>query len=87
MTSEENNRGAFRIQEYYFAKMRAPIYAAICASLACAFTGDSRTGRRVLDCDGDPTRDAVPLRLMGATRARAGRRRRNAGRDPARGVS
>jgi len=65
MASEENNRGAFRIQEFYCRKMDAPIYADICASLAEGLTHDSRTGARVLDWPGEPTRDALPLRLMG----------------------
>jgi hypothetical protein len=65
MASEDNNRGAFRIQEYYCRKMAAPIYAHICASLAEGLTNDSRTGARVLDWPGEPTRDALPLRLMG----------------------
>ncbi|MGN6268982.1 MAG: DUF2332 domain-containing protein [Sphingomonas sp.] len=67
--AEENNRGAFRIQEYYCAKMAAPIYARICAALASGLTRDSRTGARVLDWPGEPTRDALPLRLMGGFHA------------------
>ena len=69
MASEENNRGAFRIQEYYCAKMAAPIYARICAALAVGLTRDSRTGARVLDWPGEPTRDALPLRLIGGLHA------------------
>jgi len=69
MASEENNRGAFRIQEYYCAKMGAPIYAAICAALARGLTRDTRTGARVLDWPGEPTRDALPLRLVGGLHA------------------
>ena len=50
MASEENNRGAFRIQEHYCRTMDAPIYAAICAALADGLTRESATGARVLDC-------------------------------------
>ena len=69
MASEENNRGAFRIQEYYCRKMDAPIYADICAAIADGLTRESRTGARVLDWEGEPTRDALPLRLMGGLHA------------------
>ncbi len=69
MASEDNNRGAFRIQEYYCRMMGAPIYAAIGAALAEGLTNDSRTGARVLDWPGEPTRDAVPLRLIGGLHA------------------
>lgn len=69
MASEENNRGAFRIQEFYCAKMAAPIYARICRALAEHLTRDSRTGARVLDWPGEPTRDALPLRLIGGLNA------------------
>lgn len=69
MASEDNNRGAFRIQEYYCRQMGAPIYAAICASLAEGLTNDSRTGARALDWPGEPTRDALPLRLVGGLHA------------------
>ena len=63
MASEENNRGAFRIQEFYCRKMDAPIYADICVAIADGLTRGSETGRRVLDWPGQPTRDALPLRL------------------------
>jgi hypothetical protein len=69
MSSEENNRGAFVIQEHYCRQMGAPIYADICASLARSLTRESRTGARVLDWPGEPTRDALPLRLMGGLHA------------------
>jgi hypothetical protein len=69
MSSEENNRGAFLIQEHYCRQMGAPIYADICASLARGLTRESRTGARVLDWPGEPTRDALPLRLMGGLHA------------------
>ncbi|MCW3848142.1 DUF2332 domain-containing protein [Sphingomonas sp. LB-2] len=69
MASEENNRGAFRIQEFYCRKMDAPIYADICAAIADGLTRESRTGARVLDWDGEPTRDALPLRLIGGLHA------------------
>lgn len=69
MATEENNRGAFRIQEFYCRKMDAPIYAEICAALAEGLTRESRTGARVLDWEGEPTRDALPLRLVGGLHA------------------
>lgn len=69
MASEENNRGAFRIQEFYCRKMDAPIYADICAAIADGLTRGSETGRRVLDWPGEPTRDALPLRLVGGLHA------------------
>lgn len=69
MASEENNRGAFAIQEFYCRQMDAPIYAAICAAFAERLTRDSRTGARVLDWPGEPTRDALPLRLIGGLHA------------------
>lgn len=69
MASEENNRGAFLIQEHYCSKMDAPIYAGICRALAAGLTRDSRTGARVLDWPGEPTRDALPLRLIGGLHA------------------
>lgn len=69
MAGEENNRGAFRIQEFYCRKMDAPIYAGICAALADGLTRGSRTGARVLDWGGEPTRDALPLRLIGGLHA------------------
>ncbi|MDH4744281.1 DUF2332 domain-containing protein [Sphingomonas sp. CBMAI 2297] len=69
MASEENNRGAFRIQEFYCRKMDAPIYAGICVAIADGLTRGSETGRRVLDWPGEPTRDALPLRLVGGLHA------------------
>lgn len=69
MASEESNRGAFRIQEYYCRKMDAPIYAEICVALADGLDRGSETGRRVLDWPGEPTRDALPLRLIGGLHA------------------
>ncbi len=67
--SEETVRGAFRIQEHYCRRMDAPIYAAICLALADGLTRDSAVGARVLDWPGEPTRDALPLRLMGGLHA------------------
>lgn len=69
MASEETNRGAFRIQEFYCRKMDAPIYAAICAAIADGLDRGSETGRKVLDWAGEPTRDALPLRLIGGLHA------------------
>lgn len=69
MASEETNRGAFRIQEFYCRKMDAPIYADICVAIADGLTRESATGARVLDWEGEPTRDALPLRLIGGLHA------------------
>ncbi|MGK6318071.1 DUF2332 domain-containing protein [Sphingomonas sp. DT-204] len=69
MANETNNRGAFRIQEYYCTRMGAPIYAAICAAIAEGLTRGSLTAKRVLDWAGEPTRDALPLRLIGGLHA------------------
>ncbi|MBN8806686.1 MAG: DUF2332 domain-containing protein [Sphingomonas sp.] len=75
MAGEENNRGAFRIQEFYCRTMDAPMYARLCAAIADGLTRESRTGARVLDWPGEPTRDALPLRLCGGLHAlvRAGK--------------
>ena len=69
MASEETNRGAFRIQEFYCRKMDAPIYADICAAIADGLDRSSETGRKILDWAGEPTRDALPLRLIGGLHA------------------
>ncbi|MCM8729903.1 DUF2332 domain-containing protein [Hephaestia sp. GCM10023244] len=69
MASEQNNRGAFLIQQHYCAAMAAPIYARLCAVLARGLTRASRTGARALDWPGEPTRDALPLRLVGGLHA------------------
>lgn len=66
---EENVRGAFRIQEHYCQRMDAPIYADLCTIIADGLTRDSAIGRRVLDWPGEPTRDALPLRLVGGLHA------------------
>ena len=69
MAGEENNRGAFRIQEYYCRQMDAPNYAAICAVVADRLTRGTEVGRRLLDWPGEPTRDALPLRFIGGLHA------------------
>lgn len=69
MGNETDNRGAFAIQQFYCERMDAPIYAVVCAALASGITRDSRTGARVLDWPGEPTRDALPLRLIGGLHA------------------
>ena len=69
MAGEENNRGAFMIQDHYCREMDAPIYAAMCRAIASGLTRDSETGTRVLDWPGEPTRDALPLRLFGGLHA------------------
>ena len=69
MAGEANNREAFRIQEFYCRNMDAPMYARLCLAVADGLTRDSRTGARVLDWPGEPTRDALPLRLFGGLHA------------------
>lgn len=69
VSTEANVRGAFRIQEYYCRQMDAPMYARLCAAVADGLTRESRTGARVLDWPGEPTRDALPLRLFGGLHA------------------
>ena len=75
MAGEDNNRGAFRIQEFYCAKNGAPIYARLCVAIAEGLTRESKVGARVLDWPGEPTRDALPLRFIGGLHAlvRAGK--------------
>lgn len=69
MVDEAGNREAFRIQEHYCSRNAAPIYARICAAVADGLTRDSQIGQRILDWPGEPTRDALPLRLMGGLHA------------------
>ena len=69
MADEETVRGAFRIQEHYCRANAAPVYAGVCAALAEGLDRETRTGARVLDWAGEPTRDAVPLRLIGGLHA------------------
>ncbi|MDQ2878371.1 MAG: DUF2332 family protein, partial [Pseudomonadota bacterium] len=69
MASEENNRGAFLIQRHYCDTNAAPIYARMCGSIAARLTRDTAVGARILDWPGEPTRDALPLRLFGGLHA------------------
>ncbi len=69
MAGEENNRSAFRIQEFYCRHMDAPMYARLCGAVADGLTRESRTGARILDWPGEPTRDALPLRFFGGLHA------------------
>ncbi|CAN5488780.1 DUF2332 domain-containing protein [soil metagenome] len=68
MASEASNRGAFLIQEHYCSNNGAPIYARLCVA-AAGLTRDTAIGARILDWPGEPTRDALPLRLMGGLHA------------------
>ncbi|WP_066808769.1 DUF2332 domain-containing protein [Sphingomonas asaccharolytica] len=77
MADEAGNREAFRIQEFYCRNMDAPIYARLCTAIADGLTRDSRTGARILDWPGEPTRDALPLRFIGGLHALV-----QAGADP-----
>ena len=69
MAAEEENREAFRIQQGYCEAMNAPITARVCAVLAECLTRESSTGARALDWPGEPTADALPLRLVGGLHA------------------
>jgi len=69
VADEATNRQAFRIQEFYCRQMAAPLYADICVALAEGLDRSSETGRAVLDWSGEPTRDALPLRLIGGLHA------------------
>ena len=69
MGTEAENRQAFRIQEHYCRAMDAPIYAAVCVAIADGVTRATAVGKRLLDWPGEPTRDALPLRLMGGLHA------------------
>jgi len=69
MADEAANRHAFRIQRHYCLTMGAPIYARLCDGIADGLTRASATGARVLDWPGEPTRDALPLRLVGGLHA------------------
>lgn len=69
MAIDEKVREAFRIQEFYCRHMDAPMYARLCGAVAAGLTRASRTGARVLDWPGEPTRDALPLRLCGGLHA------------------
>lgn len=69
MASEEDVRDGFRIQAFYCESNASPIYSRIAAALAEGLTRDSAVGRQVLDWPGEPTRDALPLRLIGGLHA------------------
>ena len=69
MGTEAANREAFDIQRFYCEKMDAPIYARLCGAISTGLTRDSRTGARLLDWPGEPTRDALPLRFIGGLHA------------------
>lgn len=69
MADERGNREAFEIQAHYCRTNASPIYARIATALATGLNRDSAVGRRVLDWAGEPTRDALPLRLIGGLHA------------------
>lgn len=69
MASDTDNRQAFRIQAGYCRAMAAPITARVCDGLALALDRSTRTGRRVLDWQGEPVADALALRLVGGLHA------------------
>ena len=71
MADEQTNREAFRIQYQYCTAMDAPITARVCLALADCLTRESRTGARALDWPGEPTKDALPLRLTGVRKGDA----------------
>jgi hypothetical protein len=67
--TEPSVRQAFRIQEQYCREMDAPMYARLCGALATHLSRATAVGARVLDWAGEPTRDALPLRLTGGLHA------------------
>jgi hypothetical protein len=69
MADEQTNRAAFLKQEHYCTTMSAPITARICAGLAESLDRTTRTGARALDWPGEPTADALPLRMVGGLHA------------------
>ena len=69
MADEAANRNAFLIQEHYCTANAAPIYGAMCRAIAAGLTRATPVGARILDWPGEPTRDALPLRLFGGLHA------------------
>lgn len=69
MADEQSIRGAFLIQQHYCETNAAPIYARMCAAVAAGLTRETALGARILDWPGEPTRDALPLRLFGGLHA------------------
>ena len=69
MADEETNRGAFLIQQHYCDANAAPVYGRMAAAVAAGLTRDTAIGARILDWPGEPTRDALPLRLFGGFHA------------------
>ena len=63
------NRGAFLIQQHYCDANAAPVYGRMCGALAAGLTRETAIGARILDWPGEPTRDALPLRLFGGLHA------------------
>ncbi len=69
MADEAGNREAFLIQRGYCDAHGAPITGRVAGVLAACLTRESRTGARALDWPGEPTQDALPLRLVGGLHA------------------
>lgn len=69
MADERTNRGAFRIQQHYCEANAAPVYARMAQAVADGLTRDTPLGARILDWPGEPTRDALPLRVFGGLHA------------------
>lgn len=69
LADEQTNRGAFLIQQHYCERGAAPVYARMCAAVAAGLTRETAIGARILDWPGEPTRDALPLRLFGGLHA------------------
>ena len=71
MADEANNRGAFAIQRAYCEAMGAPITMRVVGAVHDALDRDTAIGRRILDWPGEPTADALPLRIVGGLHALA----------------
>ena len=63
--SEEEVRAAFHNQVQYCTANGAPITGRICEALINVLDSNSMIGRRVLEWQGKPLADALPLRLAG----------------------
>jgi hypothetical protein len=62
----EDVRQSFEFQAEACEKLGSPLTAAVCRACAAELQPDSALGRRVFGWSGDPTADALPLRLAGA---------------------
>jgi hypothetical protein len=69
MASEDEVRAALRWQADYCRRNGSPLTGLICDAVATALDHETETGRAVLGWAGDPTQDALPLRIAGGIHA------------------